>query len=97
MKKLGFGLMRLPCVPETGEVDIPRVCAMVDEFLAKGFCYFDTAVVYHGGKSEIAFREAVAKRHPRDRYVIADKLSMMATEKKEDIPANFEAQLERLP
>ena len=81
MKKLGFGLMRLPCVEGTEKVDIARVCDMADAFLANGYTYFDTAAVYHKGESEIAFREAVAKRHPRDSYVIADKLSLMVIEK----------------
>jgi len=96
MKKLGFGLMRLPCVEGTEKVDIARVCDMADAFLANGYTYFDTAAVYHKGESEIAFREAVAKRHPRESYVIADKLSLMVIEKQEDIPAFFEAQFERL-
>ena len=51
---------------------------------------------YHGGHSEIAFREAVAKRYPRSAYTITDKLSMFMIRKEEEIPGFFEGQLERL-
>ena len=51
MPKLGFGLMRLP--EKDGEIDMPQVCKMVDIYMEKGFNYFDTAYVYHGGKSEV--------------------------------------------
>lgn len=98
MKKLGFGLMRLPLLdPEDHKsVDIEKVKKMADEFLANGFTYFDTAYPYHGGHSEIAFREAVAKRYPRSAYTITDKLSMFMIRKEEEIPGFFEGQLERL-
>lgn len=70
-KQLGFGLMRLP---ETdGNIDIEKVCTMVDQFMAHGFTYFDTAYVYEG--SEEAFRKAVVQRYPRDQYTIADKMA----------------------
>ena len=54
MKKLGFGMMRLPTVDPkaTEQIDLPQVCDMVDTFLARGYTYFDTAYFYHGGKSE---------------------------------------------
>ena len=41
MKRFGFGMMRLPMLGD--EVDKAQVCQMVDEFLAAGFTYFDTA------------------------------------------------------
>ncbi len=42
--KLGFGLMRLPRVAGSDDViDIEQTKQMVDEFLAAGFTYFDTA------------------------------------------------------
>lgn len=74
MKRLGFGCMRLPKL-ENGEVDIPQVCRMVDLFLERGFTYFDTARPYIGGKSELALKAALTSRHPRDSYLLADKLS----------------------
>lgn len=51
-KNFGFGCMRLPMQGE--EVDLAQFSQMVDEYLAAGFNYFDTARVYLGGKSETA-------------------------------------------
>ena len=96
MKNLGFGLMRLPLIEGENKVDIARVCGMVDTFIQNGFTYFDTAAIYHGGESEIAFREAVAKRYPRESYVIADKLSLMAIAEKKDVAPFFEKHFEAL-
>ena len=71
--KLGFGLMRLPKLAD-GSIDIPQVCEMADKFIAAGGTYFDTAYVYDGGKSEEAFKAAVADRYPRSAYTLATKL-----------------------
>ena len=59
MPKLGFGLMRLPQKDE--KIDIQQVCEMVDLYMQAGLCYFDTAYVYHGGKSECAAAEALVE------------------------------------
>ena len=64
MPKLGFGLMRLP--EKDGEIDIEHVKRMVDKYMQMDMNYFDTAYVYHGGKSEVAAREALVKRYPDD-------------------------------
>ncbi len=72
--KLGFGLMRLPKCPD-GSIDIPQVCEMTDRFIAAGGTYFDTAFVYDGGRSEEAFRAAVADRYPREAYTVCTKLN----------------------
>ena len=98
MKKLGFGMMRLPLIQgdDYSTVDIERVKKMADMFLASGFTYFDTAYPYHKGNSEVAFREAVAKRYPRSAYTITDKLSLFMIRDEKEIPTFFENQLERL-
>ncbi len=98
MKKLAFGLMRLPLVDENNatSIDQDRVDAMADEFIKQGFTYFDTAAPYHSKHSEIAFREAVAKRYPREAYTVTDKLSLFMIEKAEDMQQFFDEQLERL-
>lgn len=98
MKKLGFGLMRLPLKDpqKQTEIDLETLNKMVDQYLASGFTYFDTAAPYHGTFSEVAFRESVAKRYPRDAYTITDKLSLFMTRGEEDFPGFFQAQLERL-
>lgn len=72
MSKLGFGLMRLP--EKDGAIDIERVKTMVDRYMQAGMNYFDTAYVYHGGKSEVAAREALVKRYPRESFMLATKL-----------------------
>ena len=41
IKKLGFGLMRLPM--DGDKIDIEQVKQMVDKFMEAGFTYFDTA------------------------------------------------------
>jgi len=78
IKKLGFGLMRLPRQGnnESAPIDIGRLCEMVDLYLERGFTYFDTAYVYHSGNSEVAFKEAVSKRYPRDAFQITSKLPL---------------------
>lgn len=92
-KKLGFGFMRLPVKNES--IDMNEVNRMVDTFLAKGFTYFDTAYMYHTGKSEIAIRESVVKRYPRESYTIADKLPTMFLKEVGDQERIFAEQLEK--
>lgn len=89
--KLGFGCMRLP--KDGDEIRLDEMCAMVDSFMAAGGNYFDTAHVYHGGKSEIALRESLVKRYPRDSYILTDKLTFVCYENEEDILPLFEQQL----
>ena len=53
IKKLGFGLMRLPVNSEDPtDIDLEQLKNMVDLFMEKGFTYFDTSFVYHNGASE---------------------------------------------
>ena len=98
MKKLGFGLMRLPLIDENDgkSIDIERVKVMADKFMENGFTYFDTAAPYHGSQSEVAFREAVAKRYPREAYMVTDKFSMWMINEEMDMETFFNGQLERL-
>ena len=91
-KRFGFGCMRLPM--KDGQVDIPQCTAMVDAFLESGFNYFDTAHGYLGGKSELALRECLTSRYPRDKYILTDKLTNFFFKKQEDIRPLFESQLE---
>lgn len=66
MKKLGFGLMRLPArnPQNAGDVDLEQVKQMVDLFMKKGFTYFDTAWMYCGFQSEPTVKEALVSRYP---------------------------------
>ena len=87
----GFGCMRLPM--KNGEVDHELFCRMADTFIDAGFNYFDTAHGYIGGKSEIAIRECVAKRYPREKFLLTNKLTTPYFNKQEDIRPFFEQQL----
>lgn len=92
MKKLGFGLMRLPV--KNDEIDEKELSAMVDKFMENGFTYFDTAHSYMKGKSEIAAKACLTSRYPRDSYIFTDKISEFLFKKKEDVMPLFETQLE---
>ena len=91
-ERFGFGCMRLPMIGD--EVDIGQFKQMVDRFLERGFNYFDTAHGYIRGKSELALREGLTSRYPRERYILTDKLTANYFEKEEDIVPFFESQLE---
>lgn len=90
--RLGFGCMRLPM--RGGEVDADQFAQMVDEFLAAGFNYFDTAHGYLGGKSEPALKTGLTSRYPRGRYILTTKLTANFFNKPEDIRPLFESQLD---
>ena len=76
---LGYGCMRWPTVMNDGveEIDQERVNELVDYAIAHGVNYFDTSPAYCKGRSEYATGVAL-KRHPRDQYFIATKLSNFA-------------------
>ncbi len=89
--KLGFGLMRLPMIGN--EVDYNQVSEMVDEFIAKGFNYFDTAHGYIDGKSEIAVNKCISSRYKRNEFLLTNKLTENYFDKEEDIRPFFYNQL----
>ncbi len=97
VKKLGFGLMRLPLTDPNNDasIDAETLNKMVDAFLERGFTYFDTAWMYCGFQSECAIREALVKRHPRDSYTLADKLHAGFIKSKEDRDKIFQEQLKK--
>lgn len=96
MKKLGFGLMRLPLINDDFEnVDKHTLCEMVDLFLKKGFRYFDTAWFYHNGQSENAVRECLVKRYPRSAFLLADKMPLVLVREEKELEEYFTAQLKR--
>lgn len=93
IKKLGFGLMRLPMNGE--EIDIEQTKKMVDTFMSKGFTYFDTAYVYIGGKSEVALKEAVVDRYPRESFQCATKLPVWDLKDTAEMETIFQTSLDR--
>lgn len=90
-------MMRLPLKDpnDATSVDLNRVCKMVDAYLERGFCYFDTAYMYHQYQGEIAVREALVRRHPRDSFLLADKLPTMKLKEPGDQERIFEEQLQK--
>ena len=95
IKKLGFGLMRLPRVEGSDDViDVEQTKQMVDLFLEAGFTYFDTAWAYDG--SEEAIRQALVERYPRESFQLATKnAAWINCKTREDAIAQFETSLER--
>lgn len=94
IKKLGFGLMRLPMSGD--KIDIEQTKQMADAFISKGFTYFDTAYVYgEDGASEKAMKAAVVDRYPREAVRLASKLPTWCCETKEDMQKIFDTSLER--
>ena len=92
IKKLGFGLMRLP--QKDGAIDVEQVKVMVDKFLAAGFTYFDTAWAYPG--SEDAIRQALVERYPREKFQLATKnAAWINCKTREDAVAQFETSLKQ--
>lgn len=98
MKKLGFGLMRLPKTNPDDEssIDYEQVDKMTKTFLENGFNYFDTAYVYHQGRSEVAFKKVVTDNFSREDFVIADKMPLPFITKEDQLEDIFQDQLERL-
>ena len=92
IKKLGFGLMRLP--QKDGAINIEQTKTMVDMFLKEGFTYFDTAWAYNG--SEDAIRQALVERYPRDSFKLATKnAAWINCKTREDAINQFETSLQR--
>ncbi len=97
MKKLGFGLMRLPQTDEKNPKSVNQelLNKMVDYYLEQGFTYFDTAYRYHLGMSEVAIRKALVERYPRESFILADKMPTFLITKTEDYQRIFNEQLEK--
>ena len=91
-KNFGFGCMRLPL--KDGEIDLAETSRMVDYFLEQGFNYFDTAHGYLQGRSETALKTCLTSRHPRDSYILTNKLTGSFFKTEADIRPFFQSQLE---
>ena len=95
MKKLGFGLMRLPLLDPNNDasIDMDQLKKMVDIFIERGFTYFDTAIMYNGFASQRAAKEALVDRYPRDSFTLATKLHSGFFDSFEDRDRVFNEQL----
>lgn len=93
IKRFGFGCMRYPTNSDES-INISEVEKMIDYAMANGVNYFDTAYVYHAGKSETVLGE-VLKKYPRESFVIANKYPGHQIADSYDPEAIFLEQLER--
>lgn len=92
IKKLGFGLMRLP--KKEDAIDIRQTKDMVDRFMEAGFTYFDTAWAYAG--SEDAIRQALVERYPREAFQLATKnAAWINCKTREEAIAQFDTSLKQ--
>ncbi len=91
---LGFGCMRFPTTPD-GKIDEVLSEKMLDEAMAKGVTYYDTAYPYHNGDSE-PFVGRVLNKYDRSSYYLATKLPMWKVESRAQAREIFEEQLKRL-
>lgn len=96
---LGYGCMRWPMRKkkegEGEEIDQETVNELVDYALSHGVNYFDTSPVYCQGLSERATGIAL-KRHPRESYYIATKLSNFSNYSRENSLAMYRKSFEEL-
>ena len=92
---LGYGGIRLPIVDrQETKIDEELGFALVDYAIRHGVNYFDTGWVYHKGEGEKFFGRAL-RRHPRESFMLADKMPTWLVKKPEDAPKFFEEQLKR--
>lgn len=93
---IGFGLMRLPLLPNSEEIDKEKTRELVKLAINQGINYFDTAYPYHNGNSETVFGEIVKEENLRDKIYIADKMPVWNVEKEEDFYKILDEQLKKL-
>ena len=95
LSALGFGAMRLPVLDgNDSRIDKKETFRMVDEAMAKGINYYDTAWGYHGESSETVMGEALAK-YPRDSFYLATKFPGYDISNMPKVKEIFEKQLEK--
>lgn len=99
VSRLGLGTMRLPCKTKIKResnplIDYEKSQQLVDLAYENGVNYFDTAYMYHVGKSE-KFIGSALKKYPRNSYFLADKLPIWMCKKPSDMEKIFSKQLER--
>ena len=94
LSRLGMGNMRLPVQGDepNAPIDYERAQTLIDQAIAGGVNYFDTAYIYHGGESEV-FTGRALRKYPRESYYVADKYNLEANP---DYVAEFAEQLDRL-
>ena len=96
---LGYGCMRWPTRKRADgngdEIDQEVVNELIDYAIAHGVNYFDTSPVYVQGWSEKSTGIAL-KRHPREKFLIATKLSNFSNYTRENSIAMYRKSFEDL-
>ncbi len=97
MKKFGFGTMRLPLIDsqDKSSIDMEELKKMVDEFMAAGFTYFDTAFTYHEQLSESVLKEALVDRYDRDSYILLIRCQLCSLNQEMNIQCILTSSLKR--
>ena len=95
LSNLGMGAMRLPVIDgDDSRIDEAKAFRMVDQAMAGGVNYYDTAWGYHDGQSEIVMGKALA-RYPRDKFFLATKFPGYDLHNMGKAEAIFEEQLRK--
>ena len=80
LSRLGMGVMRLPIADgNDAQIDYEKAEKLIAHCMEQGVNYYDTAYIYHGGKSEEFLGKALEK-YPRDSFYIADKYNWKRVE-----------------
>lgn len=90
---LGYGCMRFP--KKNGKIDLERTERQIIQAIEQGVNYFDTAWIYHGGRSESILGDVLAKGY-RDKVFIATKLPLYKIHSIEDMNSILDSQLKKL-
>jgi len=90
---LGYGCMRFP--HKNGKIDIERTQRQIIQAIEGGVNYFDTAWIYHGGRSESILGDILAKGY-RDKVRIATKLPLYRVHNISDMDSILDSQLRKL-
>ena len=97
ISQLGFGCMRFPTVKKDGKdiIDEKESIEMVHHAIKNGINYFDTAVFYHGGESEVLLGKALSGGY-REKVYIADKFPIHHAVNENSMEETFNNQLKKL-
>ncbi len=102
---LGFGTMRFPLsnvdtdlgkANEPSNIDVETTKGLIKEAYEQGVNYYDTAYIYHEGKSEVVLGKILKELGIREKVYIADKMPMWLVKEESDLERLFNEQLERL-
>jgi predicted aldo/keto reductase-like oxidoreductase len=90
---LGFGCMRFPHA--NGRIDLGRTERQILMAIERGVNYFDTALIYHNGRSESILGDILARGY-RDKVRIATKLPPFMVHSEKDMHNILNSQLKKL-